>query len=90
MRHTPCGGAGHLCPKKYLGAAIEIAGDKLSDEQTQTARGKHQGKRQTCVRLPRFLISMMGDSSGSARTATRRTSKPATNRLAACWILRGG
>jgi hypothetical protein len=49
-------------PEKYLGNAIEIAGDELTYEEIQSAWKKLKGKSQFCLRLPSFLISMMGEA----------------------------
>jgi uncharacterized protein YbjT (DUF2867 family) len=48
-------------PEKYLGKAIEIAGDELTYDEIQSVWEKFKGKRQFCLRLPEFLISMMGE-----------------------------
>lgn len=49
-------------PDKYLGKAVEIAGDELTYDELQAAWEKCKGKRQFCLPLPKFLISMMGEA----------------------------
>lgn len=48
-------------PEKYLGKAVEIAGDELSYEEIQSAWADSKGKRPFCLRMPTFLLSRMGD-----------------------------
>lgn len=55
-------GLAFSAPDKYLGQAIEIAGDELTYDEIQSVWEKQKEKRQFCLRLPRFLISMMGEA----------------------------
>jgi uncharacterized protein YbjT (DUF2867 family) len=50
-----------LNPDKYLGKSIEIAGDELTFKEIQSAWKNSKGKSQFCIRLPMFVISMMGE-----------------------------
>lgn len=51
-----------FAPEKYLGKAVEIAGDELTYDEIQSVWEKCKEKRQFCLRLPEFLISMMGEA----------------------------
>lgn len=48
-------------PEKYIGKQIEIAGDELSIEELRSAWSRAKGKNQASIKLPKFIISLMGE-----------------------------
>lgn len=49
-------------PEQYLNQSIEIAGDELSYSELQAAWEKVKGNTQFALPLPKFIISMMGET----------------------------